>query len=115
VTPDPHRPRRKNGRRHWRFTPPRVTAAVVAANDRRRRCLLVNLSRSGARVRFPARLAPGTPVIVSHSLAGTIAGRCVWQVAGITGIAFEEPLRPLDRALRCLALLLHPGPSTAAG
>ena len=76
---------------------PRVTlagdpAARATASDIAYDCRIVDISRSGAKVKFqepPARLSD---IVVRHDALGVLAGECVWQSGSYVGVRFATAI-----------------------
>ena len=69
--------------------------AHVITTSKRRRCILIDLSRTGAQIGLEDPLSEGTDIFLQVSdidQFGTIVRRVVGENGGFNGIQFEEPL-----------------------
>lgn len=77
--------------RRVRFKQAPEASAVI--DGARFDCRIVDLSATGAKIKFDA--APHHPnarIEIGHDDLGVLAGDCVWQSGGYVGVRFETPL-----------------------
>jgi PilZ domain len=88
----PLAPEQQIGRRARNRLRARLPAIVITL-DGTRNTILLDLSRSGARIKATAKMALGQRAILSWS-GFEAFGRLVWVDRGLCGIAFDDPLEP---------------------
>ena len=65
-----------------------------------------DISLDGIRLRFRDDVPDGRVVALDHPVAGTLCGSCVWRRPGELGVELQLPKAGLERALRCICLVL---------
>ena len=62
-------------------------------------CVIFNISANGAKVMIKNKLETKTPVILSSSKFGDLAGEVVWQNPNALGIRFFQPPEEIVKLL----------------
>jgi hypothetical protein len=75
------------GRRSWQRVPANLPIVLIAG-DKRSGSPVLDLSRSGARLRFPWPLDPQTNVVLTSDRVSGLDARVVWREGDVGGVAF---------------------------
>src|SRR5262245_16274902 len=75
------------GRRRWQRVPANLPILLIAG-DKRARSTVLDLSRSGARLRFPWPLEPGTDITLTSDRLSALDARVIWRNGNEGGVAF---------------------------
>lgn len=66
-------------------------ATITATIDGREfECTLIDMSDTGAKLRFRETPAPFKEISIVHDALGLFVGECVWQSASFIGMRFKE-------------------------
>lgn len=96
-------------RREWdRLALDAVTSITLSSGARRYHCRIDNLSLAGMKLRLAGDPPPEGPVTLEHAAAGRFAAEAVWHGKDFVGVRFCDPASELERALRCVSLIINP-------
>lgn len=95
-----------NRRRSKRCALEHRTSGFVRFGDQTCRCIIEDISLGGARLRFDDAPPDGEALILEHMVAGCFPGKIVWTEGTVAGFQFDQPERPLNRELQCVALMV---------
>ena len=76
------------GRRRWQRVPTNLPILLIAG-DRRAGGTLLNLTRGGARLRFPWPVDPGAGITLTSDRLSAFDARVVWRTGDEGGVVFE--------------------------
>ena len=66
-------------------------ATITATIDGKEcECTLIDMSDTGAKLRFREAPAPFKDISIVHEALGLFVGECVWQSASFVGMRFKE-------------------------
>jgi hypothetical protein len=95
-----------NRRRSKRCILEQRTTGFVRFGEQLGGCVIEDISLGGARLRFDDAPPEGEAMILEHIVAGCFPGRIVWTKGNVAGFRFDQPERPLERELQCVALMI---------
>ncbi len=95
-----------NRRRSKRCVLDQRTTGLVRVGDQTESCIIEDISLGGARLSFDRAPPDGEALILEHIVAGCFPGRIVWTRGNMAGYQFDQPDRPLERELQCVALMI---------
>jgi hypothetical protein len=93
-------------RRSPRHDVPNAPVVTAMAGGKIYTCHIQDISLSGVRLRFEGGVPKGRVIALDHPRAGTLCGLCVWKSADAAGVELQHPNSELERALRCVSLIL---------
>ncbi len=82
---------------------------TLLQGDTRRPCTIVDVSRSGARIRLAQPIAPRTRITLLDDRVGPIEASVVWCRGDMAGIAFQALLPDVAAKLRTVLQALEAG------
>ena len=94
---------RRKSRRHPTAEHAPVT---VTSGGKVYTCYVEDISLNGIRLRFQDDVPDSNVIALDHPVAGTLCGSCVWRKPGELGVELVFPKAGLERALRCICLVL---------
>lgn len=82
--------------------------------DHRRACTIVDVSRSGVRVRLTAPVAPRSRVMLLDERVGALEGSVVWCRGDMAGVSIDQPSPEVAAKLRALLAALEQAETQSA-
>ncbi len=101
----------RNRRAHERHPVTAKTSVTVVTDAGTYPCVVEDLSFGGIRLRFYGAVPDVRELRLEHPTAGTFVGRCAWSGGAVMGVQFDQQEREIERALKCVALMVSPDAS----
>ncbi len=96
-------------RRSWARLPlDEVTSITLSSGGRCYDCRVENLSLAGMKLKLAGDPPPDGPVTLEHPSVGPFPAQAVWHDRDVVGVSFCDPESDLERALRCVNLIINP-------
>jgi len=103
-------------RRGWARQPlEEATSITLSSGERRYNCRIENLSLAGMKLNLAGGLPPDGPVTLEHASVGSFQAQAIWHDRDVVGVRFCDPETDLERALRCVNLIINPDAPPPAG